>query len=130
MRVKIGDLECEVMFHYATRVRGGRKVFGKTSLDQRRRVETWCFLSTIDNTKSGKDRFHQIGKGCALRSLEDQFDKGKGRRIAFAKALADAQIAEAQRIQFWAEYFRRHSDRIPEKHKVALLTRAAGYLRA
>ena len=59
--------------------------FGKTL--KRMSIRTHCFISDIDNTKSGKDRFSLVAEGTCTRSTIDTDNKWMGKQVALHRSL-------------------------------------------
>jgi len=105
-----------IAFRYRTHWKNGKHEDGKTHLDNRRRIETFCLISRMLPGKTGKDRFDTLVTGHAVRNPQDPFDKGHGRRIALTRAMQDLPVEvqmdkEQRRLRVWNIYFRDHSDR-------------------
>ncbi len=105
-----------IAFRYRTHGKNGHYKDGKTHLDNRKRVETFCMISRFHPDKTGRERFETLGAGHTVRNPHDPFDKGHGRRIALTRAMQDLpeeiQMNKAQRLtRVWNVYFRDHNDR-------------------
>lgn len=68
---------------------------------------TACEIAEVGYTSTEgrtEETYHLRGQGVAICHPKDNFDKSKGRKASFTKALLASGFNVAQREQFWAAY--------------------------
>ena len=73
-------------------------------------IRTECIISRVDESKSGRDRYTPVTDGSVVCSLVDKFDKAKGRKSAFTKAMKNWQMSSKEfKREFWKAFFANHN---------------------
>jgi len=64
--------------------------------------ETTCKLATVDESKTGKDRYDTVTVGTACQNSKDQDSRPKGQKTAFGKAISI--FPKEERIKMWRQF--------------------------
>jgi hypothetical protein len=65
-------------------------------------IDTECVISTVDESRIGKDRYHTICSGIAKQSHLDRDNKMVGLKLSFARAIRG--FAKGERTIFWESF--------------------------
>lgn len=68
-------------------------------------VDTKCFVSVVDESKEGKDRYTVMSEGLAIQSPKDVHCKDTARKVSMTNALAD--FSKEDKSRFWFAYMNR-----------------------
>ena len=82
-------------------------IFRRNYIEQRKHhlVDTECFISRINDNKTGEEKYNPISSGLAHQSPRDIFNKAIGRKIALGRALQKTDFSKEDRTIFWKIYF-------------------------
>jgi len=64
--------------------------------------QTTCKLATVDETRTGKDKYTNVAEGVATQNSKDVDSRPEGQRIAFGNAIK--AFPKAERIKMWRQY--------------------------
>jgi hypothetical protein len=64
--------------------------------------ETTCKLATVDNSKSGKERYTNVAVGVSRQNSKDRDSRPEGRRVAFGNAIK--AFSKDERASMWRQY--------------------------
>lgn len=96
MKAVVNGVAYDIMFeHRETAITVGNRVL----------IDTICHISEEDVNKRGNERFTFLASGRALQSKKDKFNRWKGKKIAFARALNAAKFSRPERLVFWSIFF-------------------------
>ena len=64
--------------------------------------QTICRLATVDETKTGKDKYTNVAEGVATQNSKDVDSRPLGQRYAFGEAIK--AFPKAERARMWRQY--------------------------
>lgn len=64
--------------------------------------QTTCKLATVDDTKTGKERYNNVAVGTVVRNHKDVDSRPQGRKKAFGEAIK--AFSKTERIRMWRQY--------------------------
>lgn len=97
MKAVVNGIAYDIMFEH----REAAIMIGNRPL-----IDTICHISKEDVNKRGEERFTFLASGEALQSKKDKFNRWKGKKIAFTRALKLAKFSRSERLVFWSIFFR------------------------
>jgi hypothetical protein len=95
MRIRVNGKDYDVRFSTFYR----EDEFGRIAGPLR---DTSCFISSVDDSKRGKEKYKEVSEGIARQSHRDRYNKWSGRKLALSRALSEFQ--KQDRFTFWQKY--------------------------
>lgn len=73
--------------------------------------KTECIIYRVLENKTGRERYEEVSHEEVIwNTQKDKYNKGKGRKEAFAKALKNLTEDRVTRLIFWREFFANMND--------------------
>lgn len=67
-------------------------------------IDTLCSISTVDDTKKGKEKYTPVVQEVLKLSHKDKYNKWAGRKESLRRALEKTSFNRDERRKFWDTY--------------------------
>jgi len=126
MKVEVNKIQYDVRFERTWIKPNGRpfefKDINEFNACSKKRMVTKCIISTIDESKHGRDRYVPVAAGVAYQSKKDAPVKFIGRKVSFCDAIERSSFDKDVRNAFYSHFESEHGF-VPKKTEELGMTR-------